>query len=108
VDQLKLHLRGWVSAILLAACASACDGPPAARPTSPEDAQKIARALSNVVGPPPGGYPLYRTATGAQMLDLRGRLQQVVVAGRAPDGSLRTTCVSSAVEAERFLTPVSR
>jgi hypothetical protein len=36
-------------------------------------------------------------------MDLRGRLQEVMIAGHAPDGSLRTTCVSSAAEAERFL-----
>jgi hypothetical protein len=111
VAKLKRQLRGWVSALVVATCAASCDGPapaPTGGPTPPEEAQRIARSLTRVVGPPAGGYPLVRTTTGAQMLQLRGRLQQVVVAGRGPDGSLRTSCVSSPAEAEQFLAPTAR
>ena len=111
MKKLKRQLRGWVSVVVVAVGAASCDGPapPATRgPTPPEEAQRIARSLTRVVGPPPGGYALVRTASGAQMLPLRGKLQQVVVAGRAPDGSLRTSCVSSPAEAEQFLSPAAR
>jgi hypothetical protein len=104
VEQLKRHLRAWFW-VVVAVGAGACDQPPSRPkgPTPPEEAQQIARALTTVVGPPAGGYRLGRAANGAQLLDLRGRLQEVMIAGRGPDGSLRTTCVSSAAEAERFL-----
>ena len=100
------HLATWLlTAALLVA---ACEQPPASapRPTSPAEAQRIAQALTRMVGPPAGGWAMTRTPSGATRLDLRGRFQDVVVAGHGPDGSLRTTCVSTPEDAARFLSPV--
>jgi hypothetical protein len=90
------------AALLLGGCEKGTPGP-----TTREEAQRIARSLTRVVGPPAGGWALSRTRAGAPVVQLRGRLQEVMIAGQAADGSLRTTCVSSPEEAERFLAPAA-
>jgi hypothetical protein len=107
VYPLSPHFRCWLLAALVVSSAGCGTPPEVDRPgpgaTSLEEARQIGRALTTRVGPPPGGFPVARTAAGAHIVDLKGRFSEVAVVGRAPDGTLRTACVSSAKEAESFL-----
>ena len=80
---------------------------PSAGATTPDEARQIGRALTRAWGRRQAGSGWSRTAAGAQLMDLKGRLSEVAVVGRAADGSLRTACVSSAGEAEAFLTAMA-
>lgn len=73
-------------------------GPP--RATTPVETTALGQALDARLGPPPGGYRASRDRKGRLLVDHGGRFQSMTVVGRAPDGSLRVGCVSSAAEAE--------
>lgn len=75
-------------------------GPPL---LSPQDAQKMAEGIKQLVNQSTEGLVPVRHSNGMTSIDLQGRFQNVVMAKREADGSVTHACVDNVDSAAAFL-----
>jgi hypothetical protein len=75
-------------------------GPPL---LSPQDAQKMAEGIKQLVNNSTEGLVPVRHPNGATSIDLQGRFQNVVMAKKEADGTVTQACVDNVDSAAAFL-----
>ncbi|MEJ7615809.1 MAG: PA domain-containing protein [Pyrinomonadaceae bacterium] len=73
------------------------------RQPTPEEARALAQSMQKLYNRSTKGLTLTRHPDGMKSVDLKGRFLNFSVANTNPDGTIATTCVSSAEEAAAFL-----
>jgi hypothetical protein len=72
------------------------------KPLTPEEAQKLAAGLADMVNQSTEGLEQVQHADGSVSMDLKGRFQNVTVARINQDGSLTQSCVDNPQSAGAF------
>jgi Tfp pilus assembly protein FimT len=72
------------------------------RPLTPEEAQKLAAGLKDMVNQSTEGLEQVQHADGSVSMDLKGRFQNVTVARVNQDGSISQSCVDNPQAAGAF------
>ena len=65
------------------------------RPLTPEELQKLAEGIKPLVNRLTEGLVQVRHADGSVSMDLQGRFQNVAVAKKEADGTIKTSCVDN-------------